>query len=132
MSRQQIAIGLIWNSVGQLAIGRRAEGTVLAGYDELPGGKCQEGESPEEAVIRECLEETGQAVRVMSLRLTTLHDYAHGQLELHFYDCQVTDKLAPLQTPFRWWSVAEVLAGHFPPANKDLLNSLRTTPHPIV
>ena len=131
MSRQLIVIGLIWNNQCRLVVGKRAEGSVLAGYDEFPGGKCSENESLESAVIRECLEETGLAVQIRSHRLVSQHTYSHGQLDLHFFDCQAADERSPLLRPFDWWTIEEVLAGNFPPANEAILQSLRKSPHPI-
>lgn len=43
---------------------RRTRPPALAGRWELPGGKCQDGESPEVAAVRELEEELGCVVRV--------------------------------------------------------------------
>ena len=38
---------------GRVLLARRPEGKPMAGLWEFPGGKIQDGESPEEALIRE-------------------------------------------------------------------------------
>ena len=52
------AYGLVWDSQGRVAVVRAPDGIFL------PGGGIDEGESPEEALIREALEECGWTVRV--------------------------------------------------------------------
>lgn len=131
MPRKRIAIGLIWNERGEIVVGQRAEGDSFAGYDELPGGHCEENESPEEAVIRECLEETGLAIHILNLRMIVEHTYERGELELRFFDCVLIDRKCSPLPPFQWWSVEEVLTGKFPPANERVLDSLRETPGPL-
>ncbi len=42
---------------GKIFCAQRPEGKSLGGYWEFPGGKLEEGESPEEALIREIYEE---------------------------------------------------------------------------
>ena len=44
---------------GKILIARRAEGQKLAGKWEFPGGKVEDGESPEECLKRELEEEFG-------------------------------------------------------------------------
>ena len=43
----------------RVLIAQRPEGKSLAGLWEFPGGKLEEGETPEEALIRELREELG-------------------------------------------------------------------------
>ena len=62
-----IAVGLIWHE-GRLVVGRRSAEQTLGGYDEFPGGKCEPGEEPSSAVIRECFEETGLRVTLIGPR----------------------------------------------------------------
>jgi 8-oxo-dGTP diphosphatase len=51
------AYGLIEDGRGQIAVVRTSHGVFL------PGGGIEEGETPEQAVVREALEECGLAVR---------------------------------------------------------------------
>lgn len=133
MTSQVIAIGLIWSDDKRILVGRRSDDQVLGGFDELPGGKCEPGESIEHAVVRECKEETSLNVSVIAHRLTCRHTYPHGELELHFFDCrwdgESNDEHPSPQ--FQWWTVHEVLGGNFPPANRELLQSLADRPHPV-
>lgn len=55
-----VAVALV-NSEGEVLLAQRPVGKNMAGLWELPGGKVEEGESPEEALARELREELGEA-----------------------------------------------------------------------
>ncbi len=105
---------------------RRPEGTVYAGYWEFPGGKCEPGEDAAAAAARECFEEIGMRVVVGPLRHTTVHRYAHGEVELFFFDCRTEDESAePADgTGFCWVMAAELPTLRFPEANEMVLQQL--------
>jgi mutator protein MutT len=124
-----VGIGLIWSG-DKLAVGVRQPGAALAGRHEFPGGKCHDGESPAEAAVRECKEETGLDVRVIGLRMRTLHRYAHGHIDLHFFDCRVVSD-GETKPPFEWLSVHELGSLHFPDGNAELLADLKRRPFAI-
>ena len=121
-------IGLIWSG-DKLAVGIRPVDKELAGRHEFPGGKCKPGEAPEAAAVRECQEETGLAVEVLGLRLRTRHRYAHGHIDLHFFDCRAATS-AELKPPFVWVPVGEMGSLHFPDGNNELLADLAKRPFP--
>jgi mutator protein MutT len=127
MQANVVAVGLVWCE-GKLLVGRRADNAVLGGTDEFPGGKCELQETPADAVVRECHEETGLKVSVVRCRAVVTHDYPHGRLEIHFFD--VVAGPGEPHPPFAWRSIGDVLAGHFPPANKVVLESLEREPYP--
>lgn len=56
MIKLVVACALI-NEYGKVLINERPKGKDYAGYWEFPGGKVDEGETPEEAIIRELREE---------------------------------------------------------------------------
>lgn len=51
---------------------------------EFPGGKVEQGESPEQAIIREINEELGAEIRVIGFLTTVEHDYPTFHLSM---DC---------------------------------------------
>jgi 8-oxo-dGTP diphosphatase len=57
-----VAAALV-DSDGRVLIAQRPEGKSLAGQWEFPGGKVEEGETPEIALIRELEEELGIVVK---------------------------------------------------------------------
>lgn len=78
----------VFTSGDQLLACRRAPGKNAAGQWEFPGGKIEPGESPEEALVRELLEELNVAVIVGPLidRSTT----RVGALEIDLACYEVT------------------------------------------
>jgi len=61
---------------GRILLTRRMAGAHLAGLWELPGGKVEDGEAPEDAVVRECDEECAIDVVVEDIADVTFHRYA--------------------------------------------------------
>jgi 8-oxo-dGTP diphosphatase len=120
-----VGIGLI-RRADRFLVRRRPEGTVYAGYWEFPGGKCEPGETPDQATARECLEEIGLRVVVGPLRRVTTHRYPHGLVELFFYDCTTEDPIAEPSdgTGFRWVPADQLTALRFPEANEDVVEEL--------
>lgn len=51
---------------------------------EFPGGKIEDGESPEDAIVREIREELGADIRVNGFLTTVEHDYPQFHLSM---DC---------------------------------------------
>jgi mutator protein MutT len=69
---KQTARGIIFNDEGQiLMVERHKDGEH---YFVLPGGHVDEGESPQQAVVREVMEETGLSVVVDKLLYTSSDD----------------------------------------------------------
>ena len=58
------SIEIIRNAEGKILLQKRADPDVPTadGKWELPGGKINPGETPEDAIVRECREETGYTV----------------------------------------------------------------------
>ena len=104
-------------------VGVRPEGVPLAGHAEFPGGKCRADESSEACAVRECLEETGIAVRVLRLRREFIHQYPHGRLRLAFFDCDPMKESTPAGS-YRWIERAELATLRFPEANDAVLQEL--------
>ncbi len=120
--RTQIAIAVVEHG-GCFLVGQRAEGKSLAGYAEFPGGRVETGESPEQAAVRECLEESGLNVEVAGSYDAQLHDYDHDHVHLHFFACRLVGDGMPTQ-PFRWVPRQRLLDLQFPEANGELLRVL--------
>jgi mutator protein MutT len=120
-----VGIGLIRRGDRYL-VKQRPTGTVYAGYWEFPGGKCEPGETPEQATIRECLEETGLRIEVKGQRRVIEHHYPHGYVRLFFFDCvPAGNEQDPSAEHGCRWVPADQLRGlRFPEANEAILEEL--------
>lgn len=54
-----VAAAALIDADGRVLLARRPQGKAMAGFWEFPGGKLDEGETPEEALVRELREELG-------------------------------------------------------------------------
>jgi mutator protein MutT len=120
---QAIAIAIV-RQAGRVLIGQRPQGTPLAGFWEFPGGKLRPGETPQQAAARECLEETGLAVRIDRPYGEIVHRYEHGMLRLFFYAAAPLDAAKTPRAPFVWVAISELGNYVFPPANEKLIACL--------
>jgi 8-oxo-dGTP diphosphatase len=83
------AVALV-DADGRVLVARRPEGKPMAGLWEFPGGKVQEGERPEPALIRELKEELGIDVTEACLAPLTFasHSYERFHLLMPLYVCR--------------------------------------------
>ena len=82
-----VAVGVLVRADGMFLLTSRPQGKVYAGYWEFPGGKLEDGESVEEALRRELLEELGIDIGIAQHWKVQLMDYPHALVRLHF--CKV-------------------------------------------
>ena len=118
-----IAIAVVEHE-GRFLIGQRPEGVPLAGLWEFPGGKIEPGETPAQAAVRECLEETGLRVEALEEYPAHEHEYSHGHVELHFIACRTLEPFTPLRDTYRWVPQHELKDYQFPAGNGALLEVL--------
>ena len=85
------AVALI-DADGRVLLSKRPEGKQLGGLWEFPGGKVEQGERPETALIRELKEELGIDVAESCLAPLTFASHAYEEFHL----------LMPLYVCRRW------------------------------
>ena len=110
---------------GRFLLTRRLEGTHLAGRWEFPGGKCEQGETHQEALTRELDEELAVAIAVGARVLSTTHTYTDRTVDLHFYETRLLGPPAPqLGQEMRWVPREELGSLEFPDADAALIRLL--------
>lgn len=121
----QVGIGLVSRADSYL-VRQRPLGGPMPGYWEFPGGKCELGEPPRDAALRECREELGLTVQILRLRRVVDYRYPHAWVEMSFFDCVLDDPAAEPApaTGFHWVPVRELSALRFPGANDAVLDEL--------
>ena len=73
MKRLLVSAVALIDPDGRVLMAKRPEGKTLAGLWEFPGGKVEEGERPETALIRELKEELGFTCIFISHDLGVVH-----------------------------------------------------------
>ena len=110
---------------GSYLLARRPEGTHLAGHWEFPGGKCEEGETPEQCLEREIMEELGVKAVAGREIFRTRYRYPDRFLELRFLACTLAGTPSPQQgQAVRWVARADLGTLMFPPADAEFVERL--------
>jgi 8-oxo-dGTP diphosphatase len=93
---------------GKLFIARRKGGGDLGGKWEFPGGKVEEGETDEEALVREYAEEFAVAVRIGPLLGSAFFEHRGVGRVLNAYRIYFSPDACKLSEHTQWlWAVPE-------------------------
>ncbi len=85
----EVAVGVLLRADGMFLLTSRPKGKAYEGYWEFPGGKVEAGESVEQALRRELLEEIGITIGAVHPWRVERVDYPHALVRLNF--CKVFD-----------------------------------------
>ncbi|MBD2780038.1 8-oxo-dGTP diphosphatase MutT [Xenorhabdus szentirmaii] len=118
-----IAAGIIKNSQDEIFITQRHVDSHMGGFWEFPGGKLEQGETPEQALIRELREEVGITVTHWELMDTIQHNFPDRNITLYFFmvDKWEDEPFGKEGQPFRWVPQSALIADEFPPANRSIV-----------
>jgi len=123
-----VVAAIISNSKNQILITLRPEGFHLSGMWEFPGGKVENGETKESALIREIKEETELDITVGNLFWEEKVDYTKKRVHLFFYQCELVDEdqqvICHEIDDYHWVYRKELNNFVFPEADKSLIDNL--------
>jgi 8-oxo-dGTP diphosphatase len=121
------AVALI-DADGRLLIAQRPEGKQLAGLWEFPGGKVEQGERPETALVRELKEELAIDVTESCLAPLTFasHAYDDFHLLMPLYVCRrwKGDVTSNEGQALKWVRAKDLRQYPMPPADLPLIPHL--------
>lgn len=93
---------------------------------EFPGGKIEKGETKEEALHRELLEELNLSTKIKSFFLTVVHEYPDFELTMHSYLCEANSKELTLNEHIdqKWLKINELTALDWAAADIPIVDKL--------
>ncbi|MGJ1436102.1 (deoxy)nucleoside triphosphate pyrophosphohydrolase [Sphingobacterium siyangense] len=120
-----VVCGIIFKDDLVLICRRKPEKS-LGGYWEFPGGKVEDGESNEESLLRELIEELNLKVKIKQHFFDTVHQYDNGAIELISFICE-TENIASESTDhdqLEWVKISDLLNWKLAPADIPIAKEL--------
>ena len=127
MERKHITVvAAIIKSHGKYLATQRNYGEFKDGW-EFPGGKIEEGERAEEALIREIKEELKVAIRVEDYLITVDHSYDSFDMTMHCYVCTLLDDHLKLTVhdAAKWLTVDQLDSVDWLEADLEVVEALK-------
>jgi len=124
-----VAAAALVDADGRILIAQRPEGKSMAGLWEFPGGKVNEGETPEYALMRELEEELGIETRPCCFSAIGFasHSYDDFHLLMPLFVCRTWkgSVVAKEHQSLKWVRVNELYDYPMPAADVPLVAQLR-------
>jgi len=126
MKQIEVVAAIIHNDKGRIFATQRGYGE-WKDWWEFPGGKMEAGETPEEALKREILEELETRIVVERLVETVEWDCPQFHLTMHCFLCCVESGHLELKEheAARWLSKGELESVNWLPADESVVKRLR-------
>jgi 8-oxo-dGTP diphosphatase len=122
-----VAVGVIRGGDGKILITERAKHAHQGGLWEFPGGKVESGESVQDALRRELLEEIGISVEASAPLIKIKHDYGDRHVLLDVWNVTAfSGDAKPCEGQAMRWVVPDRLETFsFPAANRPIIKAAR-------
>jgi len=122
-----VAVAVIVNEDNEVCISFRNETSHQGGLWEFPGGKVEQQETVEQALVREINEELNLEIQQFRPLIKITHHYSDKAVCLHVYKIlSYTGNAAGLEgQQVKWVSVSQLSSYEFPAANIPIIKSLQ-------
>jgi 8-oxo-dGTP diphosphatase len=129
-----VVAGILRDAHGRVLLAQRPHGKHLAGLWEFPGGKCEPGESPEQALRRELHEEIGVQIGAISRLIAVPWCYPQKSILLDVYE--IADYAGNVHgreaQALQWVRIEDLPEIPMPPADRPVMAALRLPPHYVI
>ncbi|MDQ0246157.1 8-oxo-dGTP diphosphatase [Bacillus fengqiuensis] len=114
------------NEQGEILCALRSPQMSQPNLWEFPGGKIEEGESPEESLVREIKEELGCTVEVYELIEDIVHEYPNIIVQLLTYKTKIVEgtPTAKEHAELKWVTLDELKSLQWAPADIPTVETL--------
>lgn len=121
-----VVAALIWENGKFLACQRpahKARGLLW----EFVGGKVEMGETPEQALIRECREELAVTIAVQDVFMEVVHEYPDLTVRLILFNARIAEGTPQMleHNDIRWVKPDQIDEMEFCPADKEILEKIK-------
>lgn len=115
-----VAAAIIYDNTDRVLICQRPEGKNCAMLWEFPGGKTEGGETPEECLVRECMEELNIRINIVRFFDEIRHEAAGRIINITFFECKAVNGavIKKEHRDIRWVDIAELGKYEFCPADR--------------
>ena len=117
-------VGAIIKDGDRYLVGQRPAHKSQGGLWEFMGGNIEPGETPEQALARECREELNLVIENERIIDSVIHEYPEKTIRLTLIECKPKVGSTPRPNEhqeIRWVTLAEMDALDFAPADRDLI-----------
>ena len=117
-------VGAIIKDGERYLVGQRAANKSQGGLWEFMGGKIESGETPEQALARECREELDLEIENERIIDSVVHEYSEKTIRLTLIECTLKSGSVPRPNEhqdIRWVTREEMDELDFAPADRDLI-----------
>ena len=117
---------IIENDNSEILCALRSKDMSLSGFWEFPGGKIENGESPEKTITKEIYEKLGCKVEFSSLFSATTYEYDNYILNLIVAKCKLThnNPLAKEHAKLLWLPIDYIESLNWAPADIPTVKKL--------
>ena len=124
--RIEVAVGIVFNSSGEVLVGQRVVKDRYYAKWEFPGGKLEAGESVEQALKREFKEEVGIELADSVHFMQIDHDYPDRHVRLHVSTVtQFSGEITSLEgQALKWVKIADLRSMDFLQGNEVMIKEL--------
>lgn len=121
----EVVAALIWDE-DKFLICQRPANKARALLWEFVGGKVEEGETKEQALIRECREELAITVEPHEVFMEVTHEYPDITVHLTLFNCTISKGQPQLleHNDMKWITSAEITNYEFCPADVEILKKI--------
>ena len=123
----EVVAALIWDK-DKFMICQRPAHKARALLWEFAGGKVEQGETKEQALVRECQEELSVTLSVGDVFMEIVHEYPDITVHLTLFNATIAEGVPQKleHNDIRWISVSEIDNYNFCPADVKILDRIKS------
>ena len=122
----EVVAALIWDK-DKFLICQRPANKARALLWEFVGGKVEQGETKEQALIRECKEELNIVLNVGDVFMEVVHEYSDITVHLTLFNATISERIPQKleHNDIKWITPVEIPNYNCCPADEGILNQIK-------